>query len=418
MSDTTTASPVVLGRWEKPGNLASLAALASSGQITIRPHELIRTTDGRVYHWTTSALEIVSAPVHHGTVANPADLDGIYRLPTCTRGVHPGDTAYVTALGCEYCVTAGINATAVWAACTTLPTIPTTPSEVGADPAGTAADAVSAHNTSPDSHADIRTLIDAKQNTLTISDVGTALLNLSTPASVQIPRINADGSVTLIDVPTSNVEEVDANFVSITYNPVGIGSGRGLYSGIMSAVPTQASTGLDTWVNQDSATADDTEVGLQIVNPTTGADDNIRGLVMPVPSTPYTLTALLELASIAGSYPSALLGWADSGSTKTHAVSICGDGRSGLVSPTGYSSWSFSGAPVFTRDGRRVWLQFSDDGTTIAVRWSISGVYWHTLYSGDKASSHLGATGYNRLFFGASSSGITGVATLLSWSIS
>ena len=166
MSDTPTASPVVLGRWEKPGNLASLAALASSGQVTIRPHELIRTTDGRVYHWTGAAMEITSAPVHHGTVADVAALDGIYLLPSCTRGVHPGDTAYVTASACEYRVTSGINATAVWSACASIPTIPpipTTPAEVGADPAGTAAAAVSAHNTATDSHADIRTLIAGKQ---------------------------------------------------------------------------------------------------------------------------------------------------------------------------------------------------------------------------------------------------------------
>ena len=197
MSDTPIASPVVLGRWEKPGNLASIAALASSGQITIRPHELIRTTDGRVYHWTTSALEIVSAPVHHGTVADVAALDGIHLLPTCTRGVHTGDTAYVSAAGCEYRVTAGINADAVWAASTTFPTIPTTPSEVGADPAGTAESAVSTHNTATDAHADIRTLVAGKQDSLTISDVGTALLNLSTPTAEKIPRINADASVTL-----------------------------------------------------------------------------------------------------------------------------------------------------------------------------------------------------------------------------
>lgn len=222
-----------------------------------------------------------------------------------------------------------------------------------------------------------------------------------------------------ISALTSNVEEVDTNFVSITYNPVGIGAGRGLYSGLMSeTTPTQSSTGLTTWVNQGTASATDTTVGLQIVNPTTGADDNIRGLAKPVPATPYTLTALLELASINGNYPSALLGWADSASTKTHIVTLCGDGRSGFISPTTYSSWTLSGAPQFTRDGRRCWLQLSDDGTTITVRWSFSGVYWYTLFSGAKASSHLGAEGYNRLFFGASSSGITGVATLLSWSIS
>lgn len=403
MSDTPTASPVVLGRWEKPGNLASIAALAAAGQVTILPHELIRTTDGRVYHWTGTALEITSAPVHHGTVADIAALDGVYLLPSCTRGVHQGDTAYVTAAACEYRVTSGLNSTAVWAACASLPTIPTTPSEVGADPAGTADAAVSAHNAATDAHADIRTALAGKQDSLTISAVGEAMLALATPSSVKIPRINADGSVTLIDVPSGGG---------------GAGGARGLYSGLMSeTVPTQSSTGLTTWVNQGGATAADTPIGLQVVNPTTSSDDNIRGLVRPVPATPYTLTALLELASVAGNYPAAILGWADSGSTKTHAVSICGDGRSGLVSPTGYSSWSFSGSPVFTRDSRRVWLRFSDDGTDITVQWSISGVYWYTLFSRARSSSHLGAAGYNRLFFGASSSSITGVATLLSLSI-
>ena len=79
-------------------------------------------------------------------------------------------------------------------------------------------DAVSTHNTATDSHADIRTVIAGKQDSLTISTVGTALLNLSTPAAGKILRVNADASVTLIDVP-SNVEEVDADFVSISYNP-------------------------------------------------------------------------------------------------------------------------------------------------------------------------------------------------------
>ena len=74
--------------------------------------------------------------------------------------------------------------------------------EMGADPAGSAATAVSTHNTAPDAHADIRTAIAGKQDSLTISTVGTALLNLSTPAAGKIPRVNADASVTLIDVPS------------------------------------------------------------------------------------------------------------------------------------------------------------------------------------------------------------------------
>lgn len=199
MSTVATATPVTLDRYELPGNLASLAALASSGQVTIRPHELIRTTDGRVYHWTTSALEIVSAPVHHGTVADVAALAGVYLLPSCTRGVHAGDTAFVTAAGCEYRVTSGINATAVWAACAS---IPTSASAIGADPSGTAADAVSTHNTATDSHADIRADLAGKQDALSISTVGASLLALATPTAAKIPRINTAGTVTLIDVPS------------------------------------------------------------------------------------------------------------------------------------------------------------------------------------------------------------------------
>ena len=244
------------------------------------------------------------------------------------------------------------------------------------------ADAVSTHNTATDSHADLRTAI---------SDL------------------------------MSNVEEVDADFVSISYNPSGAGASRGLYSGIMSeTVPSQASTGLSTWVNQGAATAADIEsVGLQVYHPSAASAGNICGLVAPVPATPYTLTALLEISTGSGNYPAALLGWADSG-TKTHVVALCGDGRSGLIYANDYASWGFasSNAPMFTREVRKVWLRFADTGTAITVEWSHSGAYWHTLFSGPKSSGHLGATGYTRLFFGASNWGSSVASTLLSWSIS
>ena len=90
----------------------------------------------------------------------------------------------------------------------------------------------------------ITTALDGKQPTLTISDVGTALLNLSTPTAVKIPRINADASVTLIDVP-SNVEEVDADFVSISYNPSGASGGGTDFS-------PDALSGLKAWFKADS----------------------------------------------------------------------------------------------------------------------------------------------------------------------
>ena len=67
-------------------------------------------------------------------------------------------------------------------------TAPDAHADIRADLAGTASDAVSTHNTATDSHTDIRTAI---------SDL------------------------------MSNVEEVDADFVSISYNPSGGGGGGG-----------------------------------------------------------------------------------------------------------------------------------------------------------------------------------------------
>ena len=392
-------------RWLQ-ANAATIEAAEEGASIGAQ--ELHTSVDGAGLKRVFRCHENIGRTYHLGTVANEAAMLAL-DSPLTSHACLPGDTCFRSdSQQIMRCVSNYGVSVGDWEVVSS-----------SADPAGTAAAAVSAHNTAPDSHADIRTLIDGKQPLLNISPVGTALLNLSTPTAVKIPRVNADGSATLIDVPSAGGVEVDADFVSISYNPSGAGASRGLYSGIMSeTVPSQASTGFSTWVNQGGATVTDASVGIQIINPTTGPNDNIRGLVMPVPATPYALTALLELASIAGNYPSALLGWADYASTKTHLVILCGDGRSGLISPTSYTSWALSGAPTFTRDGRRAWLQFADDGTTITVKWSFSGVYWCTLYSATKASSHLGAEGYNRLFFGASSGNITGVATLLSWSIS
>ena len=66
------------------------------------------------------------------------------------------------------------------------------------------ASAVSTHNTAPDAHADIRTLVAGKQDSLTISGVGEAMLALATPSGQKIPRVNADGSVVLINVPSGD----------------------------------------------------------------------------------------------------------------------------------------------------------------------------------------------------------------------
>jgi len=360
-----------------------------------------RTVNG---HALSSNVSVTAGDVGLGSVENTALSTWTGSANLATVGTITAGTWHGSAIADTY-----ISSAPTWNAKVSFPGFGTT--------AGTAAEGNDVRL------SDARTPLAHNQAWSTITSTPTTLSGYGiTDAQPLDSDLTSIAALTTTSFGRALLTQADAAATRATIGAVTLNDvpRRGLYSGIMSvAVPTQANTGLTTWVNQGTASATDTPIGLQVVNPTTSSTaDNIRGLVMPVPATPYTLTALLELASIAGNFPCALLGWADYESTKTHVVALCGDGRSALVSPTDYSSFVFASAPEFTRDGRRVWLRFSDAGTTITVQWSISGVYWHTLFSKAKASSHLGSAGYNRLFFGASSHSITGVATLLSWSIS
>ena len=294
-------------------------------------------------------------------------------------------------------------------------TAPDAHADIRADLAGTASDAVSAHNTAPDAHADLRTVIAGKQDSLTISTVGTALLNLSTPTSVKIPRINADASVTLIDVP-SNVEEVDADFVSISYNPSGASGSRGLYSGLMSSdAPTQANTGLGTWYNQGSCTLSEHAGGLTILNPTLGGSDNIGGLYRTAPAAPWVLTTLVSISCPPGNYPAARLGFIDTTTGRTSSFGFCANGTLYVANFSAPSSWDGDLATVSVAGTRVLWLRLSDDGSSLHFSYSWDGVNFVELYSVSRSSAYAG---YTHVFFGASSYNITASATLLSWSIS
>ena len=52
--------------------------------------------------------------------------------------------------------------------------------------------------------ATLTQVVAGKQDSLTISDVGEAMLALATPSGQKIPRVNADGSVVLINVPSGD----------------------------------------------------------------------------------------------------------------------------------------------------------------------------------------------------------------------
>ena len=116
--------------------------------------ELCRTTD-ELRLWQGATL--LGPVVDHGSFADETTLEAWYLSPSCTRGVHAGDTAYVESAGCLYSVSSGHAATAVWRR--------NTVAAAASDPAGTAASAVDAHNSSATAHADLRTALAGKWST-------------------------------------------------------------------------------------------------------------------------------------------------------------------------------------------------------------------------------------------------------------
>ena len=181
--------------------------------------------------------------------------------------------------------------------------------------------------------------------------------------------------------------------------------GSGLYSQVLSAVPTSASTGLTTWANQGSATVADDATGVTIYSPSNGASDNFRLRWKTAPATPYTVTALVGFtASTITSFPACGFGWYDG--TKLQCFSF-GFGNAAAQTPrlvvrnlTDVSTLSTILATAPDSIPTPFWCRLKDDGTTVSFQISWDGVHFATLYSVAKASGFLGSGGYTRIWYG------------------
>ncbi|HEX5444336.1 MAG TPA: hypothetical protein VFW87_10925, partial [Pirellulales bacterium] len=198
------------------------------------------------------------------------------------------------------------------------------------------------------------------------------------------------------------------------------GSGVGLYSPLIGAVPTQASTGLGTWLNQGSATAVDGVNGVSIRAPAEGTYKGaftFRGLYKAAPATPYSFKALIGLSTGGLSWTKAGLGWFNPGTGKAQAIYLgsaaaADSGGAGSVYevadftlPTTFNGVvtlnnGKSGANV-PFNGNPAWFKIRDDGTNIYVYLSASGGDddFVEVYTVAKASGFLGSTGYSDVMF-------------------
>lgn len=128
------------------------------------------------------------------------------------------------------------------------PTIPTTPSQVGAEPSGTAESKVSAHNTSEEAHNDMRLLIDGLTNRLN------ALANSDDTTLDQMAEVVAyiKNNKSLIDgITTSKVnisDIIDNLTTSVSNKPLSAKQGvqlKALIDKCLTSIPSEYITGTE-----------------------------------------------------------------------------------------------------------------------------------------------------------------------------
>ncbi len=235
----------------------------------------------------------------------------------------------------------------------------------------------------------------------------------STGATPQAATLTAGSGIAISNGPGT-----------ISISSTGAAGGTGLYSQVMSAVPTMAGTGLTNWLNQSSATASDTPAGLTITTPTSGNSGNVISLFEVAPSAPYTITALCAFTINGGAqYPNIGLGWYD-GTNKLHTISLIFHGSwyfeiDRWNSPTSFNSVDKTSSSNVVSG--LTWIRLADDGTNVHFSFSNDGANFYELYSVAKSSGFLGAGGYSNIIFEMNAQAGTGVGnfygTLMSWKV-
>jgi hypothetical protein len=201
-------------------------------------------------------------------------------------------------------------------------------------------------------------------------------------------------------------------------------NGSGLFSGLTTSVPTRAATGLTTAYNQSGtyAVADNSNgIGLSDTVGVSSSALNLEGQLGAYPATPFTRTALFSLPPSAANYIGAALVIADSptgkalygGSFFNSSPTFWSPGISQANSPT---SWDANVSSLPYGPFPFVWMKLVDDGTNIEFFVSSDGVMFVPIGTAiAKASSWLGASGFNYLGFAISTQGGPSISTLMTW---
>lgn len=207
---------------------------------------------------------------------------------------------------------------------------------------------------------------------------------------------------------------------NLSWDTPAAGGGSGLYSPVLSGVPTSAGTGLTNWGNQGTATVADTSMGVTITQPSNASNDNWAIRYKAAPTPPYSIKALIALSAFSTTGNNdASFGWYDG--TKAHLVRINHSTAAPSMIVSRYSTLStwasnadYAGTAGAT--SKIMWLRLRHDGTNISFQASFTGDDndFVTLFTIAAASGYL-AGAYTNVFFGAACKGATAKVSLLSY---
>ena len=169
-----------------------------------------------------------------------------------------------------------------------------------------------------------------------------------------------------------------------------------------------------TWVNQEAATAVETNGGIALTAPIQTGDD-WRLLVRAAPSTPYTITAGILSNLMPVDYAGLGIGWRQSSDGKMVSYEVNGANQyASVIKFNSETSWNGTYVDRPLKAGRNLfWLRITDDGTDRKCWISVDKCTWLELHS-------VGRTDFltaDQVWFGVQSNNgtypISG--TLISW---
>lgn len=228
---------------------------------------------------------------------------------------------------------------------------------------------------------------------------------------------------------TTNASHNDASVVEVVLTPKGFenlllqNSYQGCFTqeGTPIAVPDNRIVDQDgniltssnfTWLNQGTATVTDSSRGGFYIKTQNEAAWNLRGLLLPVPATPYSVFTKLRFGPGygLGLFGSAfLVGWYQSGTGEIEGL--------GFRAHESVAFWQFTNTTTFSAvvDSANsgfgmddtMWVRFSDSGTTQSIRCSRDGNNWSNTGSAfwEKGSTAFLTANYICFLVGSNGSG-------------